>query len=156
MGWEDCHLHEFAVGDSRYGPRGAYLDDAWESPPKNESTIKLYSVAPPGTRFRYDYDFGDGWRHEIVVEQVERVPVGDPGADAPVCLSGKRACPPEDCGGVWGYEHLVAVLADPGHDEHEEMLEWVGDDHDPEWFDPADVNRRLGRLAVVTRAASRR
>lgn len=154
MGWEDCHLHEFAIGASRYGPRGQALDSAWERPPKNEATARLYSVAPPGTRFVYQYDFGDSWEHEVVVERVEKVPAGDPGADRPVCLSGQRACPPEDCGGVWGYEHLLEVLADPVHDEYADMLEWVGDGHDPEQFDPADVNCWFDR--AVPAAASRR
>ncbi len=156
MGWEDCHLHEFAIGASRYGPRGQTLDSGWERPPKNEAAARLYSVAPLGTRFMYEYDFGDGWRHEVVVEQVDKVPADEPGADGPVCLSGQRACPPEDCGGVWGYEHLLEVVADPAHEEHADMLEWVGDSHDPEQFDPVDVNRQLGRGAVAASTPSRR
>jgi hypothetical protein len=155
MGWEDCHLHQFEIGRDRYGPRDAFAD-GWTSPPKNESTAKLYSVAPAGTRFMYEYDFGDSWQHEIIVEKVEKVPADAAGARAPVCLSGRRACPPEDCGRVWGYEHLLEVLADPDHEEHEDMVEWLGGEHDPEQFDLAAVNvmleRFVGRsLAVASR-----
>lgn len=148
MGWEDCHLHEFTFAGHRYGPRNELLD-GWGTRPKDEAGAKLLRVAPAGARFTYLYDFGDGWQHEVVVETVEKAAPGAPGADGPVCLSGRRACPPEDCGGVWGYEHLLGALADPEHAEHAEMSEWVGDDHDPESFDLEAVN---GRLAWRSRA----
>lgn len=155
MGWQDCHLHEFSAAGRRFGPRSDLFDDGWGTPPKDEATAKLSRVAPAGSRLLYDYDFGDGWRHEIVVEKVERVPADAPGAVGPVCLSGRRACPPEDCGGVWGYEHLLAVIADPEHEEHQELVEWLGGDHDPERFDPADVNPMLDRLARAGTASLR-
>ena len=156
MGWEDCHLHQFLVGQDCYGPRNGILDDGWGPRTKNEAGAKLYGVTPAGTRFFYEYDFGDGWRHEVVVEKVERVAIGDPGADGPACLTGRRACPPEDCGGVWGYEHLLEVLADTGHEEYGEMLEWVGEAHDPGRFDVDEVNARLAWARGPLVAASRR
>lgn len=156
MGWEDCHLHQFVVGSARYGPRDGFLDDGWGTPPKNEATAKLSRVASAGTSFGYEYDFGDGWQHQIVVEKVDEVVAGGTGTDGPVCLSGRRACPPEDCGGVWGYEHLLEVLAHPEHEEHEDMLEWVGGDHDPERFDVDEINARVHRLAWARASVSRR
>src|SRR5205823_12122128 len=96
MGWDDAHLHEFIIGATRYGN-----DDGggWGPAPKDESRAKLARVAPAGARFRYDYDFGDDWQHEIVVEKVQRAAQG---TTYPVVVSGRRACPPEDGGGVWG------------------------------------------------------
>ena len=84
----------------------------------------------------YVYDFGDDWQHSVVLEEI--APLEDAGT-LPVCLAGRRRCPPEDCGGAWGYEHLLAVLADPSHEEHEDLLAWVGGRLDPEEFDRAAV-----------------
>ncbi len=111
-----------------------------------------------GERIRYTYDFGDDWEHEIVVEKVL---VAEPGVRYPVCVAGKGACPPEDCGGVWGYERLREVLADPADEEHGEMLEWLGlqavAEFDPARFGVEEVNRVLGAgddtQAAVGRAA---
>jgi hypothetical protein len=88
----------------------------------------------------YEYDFGDGWEHEILVEKILQ---SEPGVRYPVCLAGKRACPPEDCGGVWGYESLLEALRDPEHPEHNDMLEWIGEDFDPEAFDLDSINQDL-------------
>ena len=89
---------------------------------------------------RYLYDFGDSWEHDIVVEKV-----GPPEPDTsyPLCLAGKRACPPEDSGGVWGYADLLEALADPASPEHDDMLDWLGGPIDPEAFELEAVNRRL-------------
>ena len=89
------------------------------------------------------YDFGDSWEHELLVEK--RLPL-EAGKRYPVCLTGKRACPPEDCGGIWGYASLLEAIRDPEHPEHEEMLEWVGGEFDPEAFDLDEVNRELQHL----------
>ncbi|MGH9890728.1 MAG: plasmid pRiA4b ORF-3 family protein, partial [bacterium] len=88
----------------------------------------------------YEYDFGDSWAHDLVVEKILEP---EPGAHYPVGLAGKRACPPEDCGGVWGYQTLLEAIRDPKHPEHEEMLEWVGGNFDPEAFDLEVVNQDL-------------
>lgn len=88
----------------------------------------------------YEYDFGDGWEHEVVVEAVWRMPLGLKFA---VCLDGANACPPEDCGGPFGYEELLRVLADPTHEDHENMRGWVGGPMDPTEFDLGLTNARL-------------
>jgi Plasmid pRiA4b ORF-3-like protein len=112
---------------------------------------KLRQTAPrAGDRLRYTYDFGDDWEHDILVEAVT---AAEPGAAYPRCITGRRACPPEDCGGIWGYEELLEILGDPGHDEHDERLEWLGldsaDEFDPAAFDLAEVNNDLAGLATV-------
>ena len=91
----------------------------------------------------YEYDFGDSWEHELLVEKI--LPLEE-GKRYPVCLTGKRACPPEDCGGIWGYASLLEAIRDPEHPEHEEMVDWVGGEFDPEAFDLDEVNRELQNL----------
>lgn len=74
---------------------------------------------------------------------VEKILPREEGVSYPVCLAGRRACPPEDCGGVWGYMELLEVIKNPRHKEYEDMIEWVGEDFDPEEFDPEDANEAL-------------
>jgi Plasmid pRiA4b ORF-3-like protein len=145
MGWENYHLHDFSDGRVRYGPPDLELRL------KDEREATLGDLIPRTRgRARYTYDFGDDWTHELVVE--ERL-AAEPGKAYPVCEAGKGACPPEDCGGPWGYEHLREVLADPTSDEHEDMLQWLGldkgTDFDPHRFDLNDVNRALGLLGAT-------
>jgi hypothetical protein len=90
----------------------------------------------PGDRCDYEYDFGDGWEHEVMLE---RVSAREPKTRYPRCLDGARACPPEDCGGAGGYEEFLSAIGDPSHEEHERMLEWVGGCFDPAEFDPQAV-----------------
>lgn len=143
MGWTDSHLHQFSDGRNDYG---APMDVGFDDPDTlNEARYRLDQVAPkPKDKLIYEYDFGDGWTHEILVEKV--LPI-DPAATYPVCLTGKRACPPEDCGGIWGYAQLLETLADPENPEYEEMKEWAGE-IDPDHFDLAATNRRLKGLGT--------
>ncbi|MDQ3871539.1 MAG: plasmid pRiA4b ORF-3 family protein, partial [Chloroflexota bacterium] len=104
MGWQDCHMHVFANGSAEFG-----LPDTELGHRDERRTMLTELLTRPGDRLRYTYDFGDGWEHDILVEEV---PTAEPDAPYPICLTGKGACPPEDCGGVWGYEHLREVLAD--------------------------------------------
>jgi len=135
MGWRDCHLHLFSIGGETYADDR--VDDRWDERSTDEDSARLDEVAPLGARLRYVYDFGDNWEHDVVVEKVISPP---PAATYPRCITGRRACPPEDCGGPWGYESLLAAIADPDSSEDKELLEWVEDDFDPEFFDPAEVN----------------
>jgi hypothetical protein len=92
----------------------------------------------------YEYDFGDCWKHSVEIESVAMPQ--EPGVSYPVCTSGERACPREDCGGTDGYRHLLEVLADPTHEEHADLKRWAGRRYDPEKFDPAVANRALRKL----------
>lgn len=157
MGWLDYHLHEFSVSLSRVArpvrigiPDGEFRTEtlpSWEEP------VAFYFQAP-GDRAMYWYDFGDDWRHDVVLVAIEpRVK----GTKYPRCIAGERACPPEDCGGPPGYFNLLHALADPHHPERAELLQWLGEDgprgrrYDPEAFDPARVrfSNAARRLRMV-------
>ncbi len=137
MGWEDYHLHQFTIGGEYFGE--PHPDYGFEM--KDEAPVKLNQVVSGvKTRFTYEYDFGDSWEHTILVEKI--LPL-EANKRYPVCLTGRRACPPEDCGGIWGYAHLLEAIQDPDHPEHEDLLEWLEDDFDPEAFDLDEINREL-------------
>lgn len=144
MGWENGHLHEFRVGgERRIGLTGMDFMDP-EDDNEDENEVLLSAVlAEPGQRMVYVYDFGDNWKHDVLLEAVH-VPTKP--LRFPVCIAGERACPPEDSGGVWGYGELLEMLKDTENPEYEERLEWLGDDFDPEAFDLAEVNRWLKKL----------
>jgi len=149
MGWDDSHLHMFSDGGARYSTPDMDLDD--EDEDEDEDEFALADVlAEPGDRLRYTYDFGDGWDHDIKLEKVFPPDADPPATVVPACLAGKGACPPEDCGGPWGYAALKEVIADPSDEEHDERLEWLGledpSDFDPAAFDLASVNARLHGL----------
>ncbi|HEY9206242.1 MAG TPA: plasmid pRiA4b ORF-3 family protein [Candidatus Methanoperedens sp.] len=137
MGWDDYHLHEFIINDMHYGePSPDYMFKM-----KNDKTVKVgQAVSEEGAKFTYIYDFGDSWNHKILVEKI--LPI-EPDKKYPICLKGKRACPPEDCGGVGGYYEFLEAIQNPNNPEHEDMLEWVGGSFDPEAFDLDKINRRL-------------
>ena len=140
MSWTNLHLHSFRIQGVEYG---MLLPDLGfdELEVRDEATVKLSKVIP-GEKFKFSYlyDFGDSWEHEVLVEKVL---VADSEIDYPICITAKRACPPEDCGGSCGYESFLEAIQDPEHPEHEEMLEWVGGTFDPE--DPAldEANHQL-------------
>lgn len=144
MGWTDTHLHQFIIGKQFYGPPED--DDGWgDSNTLDERRYKLCDLErEPLKGFKYEYDFGDGWLHEIKAEKV--VPAEEKPLRHPVLLAGKRACPPEDVGGPYGYMDFLEVVKDPDHEDHEAMLEWCGGDFDPEFFDPAEINTILKKI----------
>lgn len=139
FGWQDYHMHVFETPYGQFGTPSEDLDHRAEKP------VFLEQVLPKvKSRVRYTYDFGDDWEHDIVLEKIlDR----DSAGRYPRCTGGRRAGPPEDCGGIWGYAELVEVLGDPGHPEHEERLEWLGleeaGDFDPVEFDAEEVNEAL-------------
>lgn len=118
---------------------GDTADDEYGDPGNiDEAKVKLSQVVQlEGQKIHYEYDFGDSWCHTLLVEKI--LPPQE-GIRDPVCLKGKRACPPEDVGGVWGYEYFLKAIRDPNHDEHEEYLNWIGGEFDPEAFDLEEVN----------------
>ena len=139
MGWEDYHLHIFEIDESRYGvPHQEYDNDDID-----EEGVILADLVTGRMRFIYEYDFGDCWRHEVVVESVEPVPLILKFA---TCIDGQRACPPEDVGGTYGFAEFLEAIADPDHEEHESHLMWVGGFFDPESFSLAAANAALQRV----------
>jgi len=144
MGWTNSHLHTFTAGGIVYSEPSS----EWETPVRNERRARLEQVAKEeGEAFIYEYDMGDSWRHQVLVEEVW----ADAGnGEGPVCLAGERACPPEDCGGVHGYYDTIERLRDPNDDEHEQTKTWIeamtGGPFDPDAFDLAAVNRALAKL----------
>ena len=152
MGWDDRHMHEFSVGERRFGQPDP--DDQLMGAPRveNERTARLSALLGTGSKAIYTYDFGDSWEHSIVLEK--RLPV-DPNATYPICTDGQLACPPEDCGGIPGFYDLVEALGDPQHEQHEEMLEWIGKGFDPQAFSVDKVNKMLAPLSKRRRKTSR-
>jgi hypothetical protein len=149
FGWWNYHLYEFEFGRSRYGipdPDGFDLGP----PTRDARTARLDQVAGTDSTFTYTYDFGDNWEHKVTVEKVLDA---SPVTSLPACIDGRRASPPEDCGGVWGYEELLAILADPSHPEHAERAEWAsawgGAALDPDAFDPKEFSDNLRSLHLA-------
>lgn len=147
MGWPNSHLHAFRSGDRRFeildpesGPSFADVADF------DERQFRIRDLlVTPGDCLDYDYDFGDGWEHEIKYEKpLPAAPKGLPS----ICLAGERACPPEDCGGVPGFYHFLEALSDPKHLEHDDLLAWHGGGFDPESFDASGVDTALRRLKL--------
>ncbi len=118
MGWTNSHLHTFTAGGVLYAAPNA----EWEIEVKDERRVRLAQIArEEGEAFVYEYDLGDSWQHQVLVEEVQ---VGS-GDEVPVCIAGERACPPEDCGGVQGFYDTLAILRDPGHEEYEDRKVWI-------------------------------
>ncbi len=171
MGWTNSHLHQFTVPNTRPKPTKEelrsldwqaryerltmYRDHCWSDPrmevegAEDERKVSLNKLAPAvKCKFIYEYDFGDGWEHEI---KVVKISLPAEGVNYPVCLEGKLASPPEDCGGIWGYYEKLAILKDPKHEDYEDTLEWMGDDFDPERFDLDKINANLATFQRGTR-----
>jgi len=140
MGWTDYHLHEFELMNPETGlklligtPNEDFADEVL--PELNQNIADYFSMENQSAV--YTYDFGDSWEHKI---QLEKILPREKGVEYPICIKGKRACPPEDCGGTWGYEELLAIIKDSKHEEYEEMLEWLGGEFDPEHFDVEEIS----------------
>jgi len=145
MGWTNSHLHRFNIGSVRYGDP-ELLYEGWEDeiPPVNSLKTKISQVVPAdGKRFSFDYeyDFGDGWEHEVLFEGCLRA---EKGTRYPLCVEGDRACPPEDVGGIYGYQEYLEALADSKHERHEEFMEWSGA-FDSEGFDTEAATKHMRR-----------
>ena len=143
MGWYNCHLHQFSVEGMDYGePHPDYGFDM-----QDEKKVKLSSVIKSEKeKFFYIYDFGDSWEHSILVEKI--LPL-DPKVSYPLCIKAKRACPPEDCGGAWGYIEFLEAIKNPTHPEHESFLEWVEGSFDSEFCDLQEINQRLAEFETL-------
>ena len=138
MGWTNSHLHQFTIDGDDYSmpSHEDYLEYI------DYRKIKLNQVVNrENQKFLYEYDFGDGWEHSLVLEKIGRDPNLFP--QIPICLKGKRSRPPENCGGPFGYEELLEIVADPEHEEYHGMIEWLGDYFAPEEFDIDFINQQL-------------
>jgi hypothetical protein len=145
LGWENYHMHAFSFGEEQFGVPDPELGFS------NQRRVTLGELTDLGARFRYTYDFGDNWEHEILVEDLL-----DPNPDThyPILVAAKGACPPEDCGGPWGYSDLKQVLADPSDEQHQEMLDWLELDSNSA-FDPNAVTIDQLEYEVALNHASR-
>ncbi|WP_297338472.1 plasmid pRiA4b ORF-3 family protein [Algoriphagus sp.] len=136
FGWQDYHLFQFSKGGYGSNPQIGIADENWSEEELVDAKTTRVSqyLKVKGEKFCYIYDFGDDWIHQIIVEDVlNEAQIG------PVLINGKGACPPEDCGGVWGYEELKSILENPKHPDHRDTKEWLGlkarDQWDVNWFD---------------------
>ncbi len=150
MGWEDDHLHMFRIGGQIFtgvGPGG--YEPEMGNGELDEAEYRLCDLIDrEKTKLSYQYDFGDSWEHTLVVEKI--LPKLS-GSAKIVCLAGKGRCPPEDCGGIWGYYHLLEVLANPSHKEHAQMKDWTGGSIDPDEFDAAEASKSLAKIRIRER-----
>jgi len=143
MGWTDSHMHQFVVGRTFYGRSDPEMGGA-DIEMLDETRHSLADLAPAAkSKFIYEYDFGDSWEHEVVVEKVL---APDRGFKHAACLAGANNCPPEDCGGIGGYYDLLEAVSDPKHPDHADLKEWLDSDFDPAFFDLDETNARLRRV----------
>ena len=141
MGWGGGHLHEFIIRDDRYTST-----TEWDERPEGTmdgTRVALWRAVGASKQFTYVYDFGDDWNHKI---KVVKIIDGYPPLDHPECVGGENACPPEDVGGVPGYEDFLAAIRDPAHEDHATMLKWCGGAFDPATFDLDAVNAELSQI----------
>jgi hypothetical protein len=145
MGWTDSHLHAFEIGRARY--ERPYPNTDFENCDPRPLDERKFTLASLGLRAKgrihYEYDFGDGWEHELVLEKIQPA---IPGA-TPVCEEGEQGCPPEDCGGPFGYADMLDAVRDPKHPDHAHLKDWLGD-FDPLHFPHGEINRTLARLGA--------
>lgn len=145
MPWESSHLHSFKVNNSYYSVKYKDMFDDMDDM-EDAAKVKLKAAfQKEKAAIHYEYDFGDSWNHKIVLEKIMEP---EPNVHYPRCTAGKLACPPEDCGGIWGYYELLEAIKDPNHPEHEDMLDWVGGEWDAEEFDIDTINQDLSQLKL--------
>lgn len=139
MGWTDSHLHMFVARGRQYG----IPDPDFEDEMISEEGVRISTLLKKeNDSLIYEYDFGDGWEHKVILEKIIAY---TPGQTVPRCITGRRSCPPEDVGGIPGYQEFLEAYIDQDHPEHEEWLEWAGEYFDPERFDVAEVNEILSK-----------
>ncbi len=145
MGWTNSHLNHFTIEGRLYGDPMLMAETFEELNYADSTTTMIHEILPEsGQRFRfeYEYDFGDSWLHDVLFEGR----LGpEPGQSYPVCLEGENACPPEDVGGIWGYRDFLAALADPEHENHAQMREWIGRRFNSKAFNPVAATNSMKR-----------
>lgn len=136
MGWTNSHLHLFKVGKNEYAPDEFEVEDCLSSRKVKLNTI----LKKEKSKILYVYDLGDYWEHDIILEKI--IKEGDAG-QIPRCVKGKSSCPPEDCGGTFGYMELIQTISNPKHEDYESMMEWLDGEFDPDYFNVEEVNQSL-------------
>jgi len=141
MGWTNSHLHQF-IKDRTYYTVKVKDDDTWDEMDNVDyKRMKISDLLmTEKQKIKYEYDFGDGWEHDVILEKIL---VRDEKIKYPICIAGKMSCPPEDCGGSWGYADMLEILKNPAHPEYKEFVDWLDEDFDPEYFDKEEVNESL-------------
>ncbi|MCV6638980.1 plasmid pRiA4b ORF-3 family protein [Candidatus Albibeggiatoa sp. nov. NOAA] len=140
MGWGGHHLHQFESGGVFYGnPEDDLFGDGDIKEEKQYTLSEL--LTQEKDKINYQYDFGDSWEHQIILEKI--LPTVE---QHPVCIKGKRACPPDDVGGIWGYGEFLDILAHPEHADYNDTLDWIGGDFNSELFDLNKANEALAQL----------
>lgn len=143
MRWENCHLYQFVKGNDIYAPQSAEFSFSRRL---SDKSVPLCDLLPKVRhKLIYEYDFGDGWQHEVLLQKI--LPAGA-NVHYPLCIEGKHAAPPEDSGGPPGYCDLLEALDDPQHPGHEDAVDWLRKGYDPGLFDPEEVNRKFRRIKV--------
>jgi len=147
MGWGNSHLHQFNCAGQYYGDERLWQESFDDFDMRDSLTTKVEKVLKKEKdKILYEYDMGDSWNHNILLEKITTVDIP---LMHPICVKGAMRCPPEDCGGVWGYAELVETMKDPNSEEYEEMSEWLGvDEFDPAEFDLEWVNKRLKNFST--------
>ena len=145
IGWTNSHLYRFRIETDEYGE--PHPDNEFsELDFKNSRQTKIEQVVTKeGSTFQYEYDFGDSWNHKLLVEGISE---GEPGKQYPVCLAGERACPPEDCGGTYGYADLLEIMKNPNDEQYQDIMTWLGGHFAPEAFDIDIVNLKLNAMRL--------
>ena len=152
MGWKNAHLYEFTIDTLRFTDTRIIDEDFGDF--TDVKTLMLEDVFPQvGAKAHYLYDFGDGWEHQLELIQISQGPQNEL---MPSVVSGQNACPPEDCGGVYGYKEMIKIIEDPTHEEHESMIEWVGPRFNPSTFNPITIHKELGALGPKIKSYERR
>ena len=146
-GWTNSHLHQYFIAGKQYSDPEFGIGAEFEGdvPTLDENTLTLADITSGGMKsFQYEYDFGDSWHHTVEIERTEPDGAGFQGYA--MCIAGSRACPPEDCGSTHGFANLLEVIKNPGNEEYESMMEWLGGKYDPELCDVGKTNRYLQKI----------
>jgi hypothetical protein len=147
MGWTNSHLHQYFIHDKIYSDPEFEIGAEFvgDTPALDEYSLTLAGIASGGqTEFGYEYDFGDSWRHTIIIERQNDESSGFQGLA--MCIAGSRACPPDDCGGTGGFADLLQTIKNPKHEEYKSMMKWLGGKYDPELCDIAKINKCLQKI----------
>ena len=143
MGWQNYHLYEFNTEGYRIGEISEdSMEDFGNNELLNSRDIKLVDVITVRETLSYEYDFGDGWLHQIEVQNF----LSCDKHEYPVCIGGEMRCPPEDCGGLHSFYDSLKILKDKKHPEHKEMVQWFPTKYDPYIFDILKANKQLLKL----------